>query len=134
MVANLQTSTPSQDFGYRAEQVMRRTITFADSGLIAVGGLPTGGVILGTALAVGTAFNSGSTGTISIGYSDSTGSSAAAYAAATTVTAVGVTLTHASGSAVAPLSRPTTVTATLAQTGTAATAGSADVIIRFVGP
>lgn len=134
MVANLQTSIPSQDIGYETEQVMWTRLNFDSPATVNIGGLPAGAVVVGAVVQTLTAFNAATTNNINIGFTDPTATVANAYVAAQPIGPIGtVNLTMAPTTNVG-LSRPTTVTCAYSQTGGAATAGAAIVIVRFVVP
>jgi hypothetical protein len=133
MVANLQQRVPSQDFGYKAEQVMVAPITFSSPATVNVGGLPANAVVTGWQFTTSTAFNAGTTNTLNVGQTDPTGTVANAYVAAAAIGPVG-NATAALPATSVPLSRPTTVTASYVQSGTPATAGAGVLVIRFVTP
>jgi len=135
MVANLQTTVPSQDMLYGVEQVMVGTITFNDTAAKIIGGLPTNAVVLGAVVATSTAFNAATTNNLNIGQTDATGTVANAYAALLPIGPVGTIATPVAAlSTSVPLSRPTSITATYVPTGGGQTAGAAVVIVRFVVP
>ena len=133
MVTSLNNNAPVQDIGYKVEQIIRATLGPNNVGGAAVvlGGIPPFAVVTGGQVTVNTAFN-GTTPTVNVGYSDATSSNASAYASAMAIAATGSTLLDDVLLASAlPLSRATNVTATLpAAAGN--TAGSCDVIIKFV--
>jgi hypothetical protein len=132
MVANLQTTVPSQDMLYKVEQVMVGTITFNDTAAKVIGGLPAGAVVRGVIVATTTAFNAATTNNINVGQTDPTGTVANAYVALQPIGPVGtVTPTMATTTNV-PLSRPTSVTAVYVPTGGGQSAGAAIVIVTFI--
>lgn len=131
MVSNLQTAVPAQDFGYRAEQAIVRQIDFTVPALTVIGGLPANAVVTAVIVATTTAFNATTTNTIDIGFVDPTASSPTALVAAGAFGAVGM-LSPALTATAVPLSRPTNVVVRYNQTGTAASAGNATVVVRFV--
>lgn len=133
MVATLNTSTPGRDVGYQVDQVLRKTVNYSDTAPVIIGGLPANAVVVNGSVHVTTAFNAGSTNVISIGYTDATASAASAFASAMACGALGTTpFDDLSTSAALPLSRATNVTATYAQTGSAATTGACEVVVRYV--
>ena len=135
MVANLQQNVPSQDFGYKAEQVIVGTVTYQDTSAKVIGGLPAGAVVLGAVVSTGTAFNAATTNNLNIGQTDDTGTVANAYAALLAIGPVGTIATPVAAlSTNVPLSRPTKVTATYVPTGGGQNAGAATVVVRFVVP
>lgn len=135
MVANLQTTVPSQDILYEVEQVIAGTIAYTDTTAKSIGGIPAGAVVLGAVVSTSTAFNAATTNNLNIGLTDSTGTVANAYAALLPIGPVGTTATPVAAlSTNVILSRPTTITATYVPTGGGQTAGAATVIVRFVVP
>jgi hypothetical protein len=134
MVANLQTTVPSQDFGYKAEQVMVGTITYLDTTAKVIGGLPVGAVVTDISVATSTAFNAATTNNLSIGQTDPTGTVANAYVASQAIGPVGTVAPTMATTTNVPLSRPTSVTATYIPTGGGQSAGAATIIVRFVVP
>jgi hypothetical protein len=133
MVTSLNNKAPVQDIGYKVEQIIRTRVTAANVGgaPVVIGGIPPNALITGGQVVVNTAFD-GTTPVINVGYSDPTGSNAAAYASAMAIAATGSTILDDMLLAPAlPLSRATNVTATIpAAAGN--TVGSADVLIKFV--
>ena len=135
MVANLQTTVPSQDMLYGVEQVMVGTITFNDTAAKVIGGLPAGAVVLGAIVSTTTAFNAATTNNINIGQTDTTGTVANAYVALLAIGPVGTIASPVAALATnVQLSRPTSITATYVPSGGGQSAGAAVVIVRFVVP
>lgn len=119
----------SQQVGY-----LRFTVNFNDVG-IASGvnkqWLPAGAVITDTSVYVGAAFNAGTTNVITVGL----GGSANTIVASGQVTPGSTGLTNAiapTGNALGPLASDLQVNVTYTQTGTAATAGQAIVMIKYI--
>ena len=117
-----------QQVGY-----LRIKVNFNDAG-IAAGvkkqWLPQGAVIVGTDVVVSTAFNAVTTNTISVG---TVGDTATNIVNAQTVAAAGITANLApSAAALGPLAADKQVVVTYTQTGGAATAGVATVVIKYV--
>jgi hypothetical protein len=131
MVANLQTAVPAQDILYRLEQAIVRQIDFTVPANSVIGTLPANAVVTGIVVATTTAFNATTTNTLDIGQTDPTASTPTAYAAAAAFGTVGM-LVPTLGATAVPLPRPTSVTVRYNQTGTAATAGNATIVVRFV--
>lgn len=121
------------------EQVVayiRKTIVFGDNGVAKViGVIPAGSVIIKSmsGASVNVAFNAGTTNVLDIGRSAATGGVSADDDFYATDLAMGtiafVPIDEAVTMAVAA---DTTITATLALSGTAATAGSAEVFIAYM--
>jgi hypothetical protein len=109
------------------------TIAYTDSSAVTIGTIPANAQIVDINIDVTTAFNAATTNTIAVGKSGS----AAAYAAATGVGSAGRASVASTGvySAWADVgSAEVAVTATYAQTGTAASAGAARVTIVYRSP
>ena len=109
------------------------TIAYTDSAAVTVGTIPANAQIVDVNIDVTTAFNAVITNTIAIGKSGS----AAAYVAATGVGSAGRASVASTGvySAWADVGTDeVAVTATYAQTGTAASAGAARVTIVYRSP
>ena len=126
----LNRETPARDAGYQFVQYLRKDITFADMAkTVSIGTLPAGAIILKPASGaqVTTAFNSATTAVLDIG----TAADGDLYATDLHVkTAVAfLPLDEAVGFTV---SADTEITAALAQTGTAATAGAATILIAYL--
>ena len=107
------------------------TIAYTDTGAVTVGTIPANAQIINVHIDVTTAFNAGTTNTVTVG---KTGS-AAAYVTATSVGSAGRSSVATTGvySAWADVgsSDVTYATVTYSQTGTAATAGAARVTIIY---
>lgn len=118
---------------YHTDQVhyLAKSFTYADDGsVLSLGYLPAGAVIVKpiSGVAVHTAFNAGTTNVLDVG----TAANGALYGTDLALGAIGfVPLDEAVSLAVA---EDTLITATVDLTGTAATAGSATVIIAYVIP
>jgi hypothetical protein len=119
----------TQQVGY-----LRFSINFNDVG-IASGvnkqWLPAGAVITDTSVYVGAAFNAGTTNVITVGL----GASNNTIVASGQVTPGAVGLTNAippTGNALGPLASDLQVNMTYTQTGAAATAGAAVVMIKYI--
>jgi hypothetical protein len=134
MVTTLQNRVPSQDFLYKAEQVMVGTLAFDSPANKIIGGLPAGAVVIGVIVSTGTAFNAATTNNINVGFSDDIGTTNNAYVAAQAIGPVGTVSPTMATTTNVPLSRATNVIVNYAQSGTAATAGAATVVVRFVVP
>lgn len=119
---------PARDAGYQNIQYLRKDITFADVGPVVVGTLPAGAVIVKpiSGVAIHEAFNNGTTNTLNIG----TEAESDLYATAIATRPIGYVALNKAVSGKVDVD--TTITATQAVSGTAATAGSASVIIAYV--
>jgi hypothetical protein len=109
------------------------TIAYTDSTAVTIGTIPANAQIINVNIDVTTAFNAASTNTLTVGKSGS----AAAFVTATSVGSAGRASVATTGvySAWADVgSSEVPVTATYAQTGTAASAGVARVTIVYRSP
>ena len=109
------------------------TVAFSDSSAVTIGTIPANAQIVNIHIDVTTAFNAGTTNNMTVGKSGS----AAAFVAATGVGSAGRASVATTGvySAWADVgSAEVPVTATYAQTGTAATAGAARVTVVYRSP
>lgn len=128
----LQNGVPARNAGYQNVQYLRETITFADNGVAKViGKVPSGSLILKpiSGLQVTAVFNAGTDNLIDIGTTadaDLFGTDLSGLALAF------VPLDEAIGGYL--LTADATITATVGLTGTAATTGSAEVVICFIPP
>jgi hypothetical protein len=120
----------SQQVGY-----LRFAVNWNDSGIasgVLKQWLPAGALIIGTDVYVGTAFNAGTTNVLTVG-TDAGSFVNIVSAAAVTESAAGLTQNiPPSGAALGPLAADAQVGVMYAQTGTAATAGSAVVVIKYI--
>lgn len=113
----------------RQTHFIRGTLNFNSPGsaVILSNAVPAGAVILRTIVCIPTAFNAGTTNTISVGFPGAT-------TALVNATAAG---SAAHTSTVAPVAQAvraasSDLVATYAQTGTAATAGTAEILVEYV--
>lgn len=122
-------SNPSQARVYHTQQVhyIKNTLTF-DSGVVTIGTVPAGAVILRaiSGAQVNVAFNAGSTNVIDIGTTANDDLYATDLAGGT------IAFVPFDEAVTQVLTADTTFTATYAQTGTAATAGSATIVICYI--
>jgi len=126
---------PARDTGYQTVHALRKRITFADSAVEkVVGVLPAYATVVGGGVHIITAFNAGTTNTIDVGRSTQTADDNC-YATALTAGAVGfIALDELAATTNIQQTAECTVIATYDQTGGAATAGVADVIVLYVLP
>ena len=121
--------TVARNFNKQMIHYLRKGVTFADNGTaVTVGVLPAGAAIIKpiSGAVVTTAFNAGTTNTLNIG----TSADADLYA---TLISIGTTTFVALDESVSNVvASDTTITATVTLTGTAATAGAAEVVIAYV--
>ncbi|MEM7289641.1 MAG: hypothetical protein AAF412_04590 [Pseudomonadota bacterium] len=122
-------ATAARQYHQQMVHYCRKTVTFEDSGAVTVGILPAGAVIVPdlSYVVVTTAFNAGTTNTVHVGSSADNDLYATALAAGSIAS---VKFDEMSASNL--LSADTTITATYNQTGTAATAGSAEVVVAYI--
>lgn len=123
----MSSNPPARVLPYQAVHYIENTLTF-DSGVVTIGTIPSGAVIMKplSGAYVNVAFNAGTTNVIDIGTTanddlygtDLAGGSIAFVPLDEAVTQV--------------VSADTTFTATYAQTGTAASAGSARIVIAYI--
>jgi len=109
------------------------TVAYSDSGAVTIGTIPANAQIVDINIDVTTAFNAGTTNTVTVGKSGS----AAAFVASTSVGSAGRASVASTGvySAWADVgAAEVPVTATYAQTGTAATAGAMRVTVVYRSP
>ena len=118
-----------REFHTQQVHYLRKRITFADSAAVTVGVLPAGAVVLRGGVAVQTAFNAATTNVLDIGTSgDDDG-----FATDLALGAVGVIVADEMATSNDWYSTSEqTITATYAQTGTAATAGVGFVWIEYL--
>lgn len=119
----------SQQVGY-----LRFAVNFNDAGIAAGVNkqqLPAGAVIIGTDVAIVTAFNAVTTNVLTVGLAGVANNIVAAADADEATIALTQNI-KPTGTALGPLAADSQVTVTYTQTGTAATAGKAIVIIKYV--
>lgn len=131
---SLNTGQPARDLGYGIVQAIARIVSFDTPGIgttdtVKVGTLPNGAFITGVFVRINTAFNAATTNVLTVG--TSSGSDADLVADADVdETATGTSqVMRGVGLSVAA---DTAVYAKYAQTGTAATTGSATIVINYV--
>jgi hypothetical protein len=122
---------PARNSGDQTINYLRAPITFGlgYTGVQPVGAIPAGCVVLRSYIVVTTAFNNGSTNTMTIG----TVASAASFGTGIALGTIGV-ITGGTALATAATVTPTAdtqVIATMASTGAAATAGAGIVIVEY---
>jgi len=125
------TGIPARSSGDQTVNYLRAPIDFSlgYTGTKTIGTIPAGCVVLRTYILVTTAFNNGSTNTMNIG----TSATAASYASAVALGTAGV-IGGGSALATSVLANPTSdtaVIATMASTGSAASAGAGIVIVEY---
>ena len=132
------TGTPgstARQLPYQVVHTLRIKVNYNDAGIASGVGkqwLPKGAIVTSTSVHVATAFNAGTTNVLTVG------TNASAYnniVAGADVDETAVAITNAikpTGAALGPLAADARVFVTFTQTGTAATAGSAIVLIHYV--
>jgi hypothetical protein len=123
------TGVPARETGYQFVHYLRKTITHTDTVAVTVGVLPAhAAVVMGGAFPT-TAFNAGTTNDINVGHTGD----ADAFATLLAVGTIGFKALDELAAATNTIhNAERTVTATYVPTGTAATAGSAEIIIGYV--
>jgi hypothetical protein len=123
---------PARSSGDQTINYLRAPITFAlgYTGVAQVGTLPAGCVVLRTYVVVKTAFNAGSTNTLKIGTIASDASFGTGIALGTAGVITGGTAL-ATATTVTP-TVDTAVVATSVSTGSAMTAGAAEVVVEYL--
>lgn len=120
-----------RDLGYPVVQYIATRVTFADNGVAkVVGVIPAGSLVLRAVAIVSTAFNAGTSNVLDIGTSGDDDGFATDLALGTigNIVADEMATTNDQG----PLASNTTITATVALSGTAATAGVATVVVEYI--
>jgi len=114
---------------------LRFIVNYNDTGIgtgVGKQTLPAGAVIIGTDVNVITAFNAGTTNPLTVGIEATTYANIAA-SASTAAGSTGLKQNIApTGTALVPLAADSQVFVMYAQTGTAATAGQAVVIVKYI--
>lgn len=122
---------PARHLSQQQINFLRLNVTFADAGLTkVVGSIPAGSVILKplSGAFVDVVFNAGTANTLDIGIS---GGSGTAFSSAGSLTATAFVPANATTGAFR-VATDTTINVTVTLTGTAATTGSATVVIAYV--
>lgn len=120
---------------YHSQQVhyLRRTVTYADTSgtQFEIGAIPAGSVVIGTTVCVTTAFNAGTTNVLIVGTSGD--DDALVDASGVTEGSIGVArVAPATLGGLLSASASTVIYSKYTQSGTAATAGSAEVIVEYI--
>lgn len=123
---------PARNDGSQNISYLRKKVSYLDgaTGVVQVGTLPIGAIVLRAGVVVTTAFNAASTNVLDIGtVADDDG-----FVADAAMGTIGVIIstTTATSNDVGPLAADTSVIATHAQTGTAATAGEGYVWVEYM--
>jgi hypothetical protein len=124
-------TTPARLYHTQQTHYLRKGITFNDIGnTVDVGVLPAGAIVVNAGVVVSTAFNSGTTDVLDIGTSADTDGFATDIDLRTAGKIAADEL--ATSNDLGPYAADTTIQAVLASTGTAATAGAAEVFVEFI--
>ncbi|GGC58327.1 hypothetical protein [Chelatococcus reniformis] len=124
-------TVPARDVGYSVKQCLAKRIGFGDgaTGVVTVGVLPPKALVTAVSVAITTAFNAGTTNTLNLG----TAADADGFASAIpTGTAGLIAADDLATSDDLYATAEVTVTATHAQSGTAATVGAGIVCVEYV--
>jgi hypothetical protein len=124
-------TTPARQYHTQQTHYLRKSISYTDIGsTLEVGVVPAGAIVIGAGVVVSTAFNSGTTDTLDIGTSADTDGFASAISTHTAGRIVADDL--ATSDDLGPYASATTIKCVLAATGTAASAGAAEVYVEFI--
>lgn len=123
---------PARNLGEQVIQYLRKPVSFLDGAttVVQVGTLPAGSVVLDAGVVVTTAFNAASTNVLDIGTSLDDDGFATDLAMGTIGKIVADEL--ATSNDLGPYASDISITATHAQTGTAATAGAGIVYVAYM--
>lgn len=118
----------TQQLPYFRKAISFDTLNIGTAGMVPIGTLPPGAIVTGALIRIGTAFNAATTNVVTVG----TAADASAVLGATDLNelAVGTTIPLAASGYKVSVVTPLFVK--YAQTGTAASAGAADIILFFV--
>lgn len=137
MTTSINNTIPAREPGEQQVVFSRFTVSFDEVGIssgVAKCTLPAGAVIIGTDVYVSTTFNANSTNVLTVGSNSTQLDNVVASGDVTEGSATTLTKdVSPTGTALGPLSADTTFYGKYTQTGgTAATAGQATVIIKYV--
>lgn len=121
----------ARDIGYPLIQTIAATVSYTDNGsAVTIGVIPAGGIVLRATAVVSEAFDAGTANVLDIGTSADPDGFATDLALGTigNIVADEMATTNDQG----PYASDTTITATPALSGTAATAGTATVIVEYI--
>jgi hypothetical protein len=127
--------TTARQLPYQVSHFLRFTVNFNDASIAAGVGkqtLPKGAIITGTDVYVAAAFNAATTNVLTVGTNTPANNNIVAAADADETTIALTKGIKPTGTALGPLAADAQVFAMFTQTGAAATAGSAVVIISYV--
>lgn len=126
-------ATQAKKYHTDQEHYIAKTIRYTDgSNTITLGVIPAGAVVVAAGVIVGTGFNAGTTNTLDIGTSLDTDGFASAIALGTKGLIVADDM--ATSDDLGPYASDTTVSCTIAMSGTAASAGVGVVYVRYLIP
>src|SRR4051812_13971758 len=133
------TGTPgstARQLPYQVVHTLRIKVNFNDAGIatgVAKQWLPKGAVITSTSVVVGTAFNAATTNVLTVGTNAGIYDNIVGAADVTEGSAPAITnATKPAGTALGPLAADSRVFVMYTQSGTAATAGQATILIHYV--
>ena len=127
--------TTARQLPYQVVHTLRIKVNYNDAGIAAGVGkqwLPKGAIITSTSVQVGTAFNAGTTNVLTVGTNAGNYDNIVAAADADETALAITNAIKPTGTALGPLAADARVFVKYTQTGTAATAGSATVLIHYV--
>jgi hypothetical protein len=127
--------TTARQLPYQVVHTLRIKVNYNDAGVAAGAGkqwLPKGAIITSTSVQVGTAFNAGTTNVLTVGTNASNYDNIVAAADADETALAITNAIKPTGTALGPLAADARVFVKYTQTGTAATAGIAIVLIHYV--
>jgi hypothetical protein len=127
--------TTARQLPYQVVHTLRIKVNYNDAGIAAGVGkqwLPKGAIITSTSVHVGTAFNAGTTNVLTVGTNAGNYDNIVAAADADETALAITNAIKPTGTALGPLAADARVFVKYTQTGTAATAGSATVLIHYV--
>ena len=134
MTGTLNNAVAARDFGYNALQVLRKRIQYTQNATaITIGKIPAGALIIKglSGIVVHTVTNAGTQNAINVGYTRASGTDDDYFGTLLATTALNFVPLDETVTGYY-LSEDTTITATMALTGTAATTGDLEVVIVFV--
>lgn len=124
-------TTPARIYHTQQTHFLRKSISFEDIGsTVDLGVVPAGAIVINAGVVVSTAFDSGSTDVLDIGTSSDTDGFATDLSLQTAGRIAADEL--ATSNDLGPYAADTTLQCVLAATGTAATAGSAEVFVEYI--
>jgi len=119
---------------YQQSHYFRKRVNWNDAGIAAginIGTLPAGAVLLDAAARINTAFNAATTNVLQMGITPTGGEILASAVVLAGATGFKSAKTGTAFAAAATLATDTDVYVSYTQTGTAATAGQADLVVQY---